>query len=163
GCPIASDMSTTWSTRGGTAICGSSVERSTVSSFAYEAPRSGKSHPGASGVSATIPAFAPISVVMPARSEEHTSELQSRVDLVSRDSHPCPTRRPSDLGLPNRFGYVDHLVDAGRDRDLRLERGKIDGQFIRVRGAAVREEPPRRLGGIRDDPRLCTHLGGHAG
>ena len=67
GWPTAAETSTTWSTRGGTAICGSSAERSTVTSFAYAAPRSGKSQFGASGVAMTIPAFAPISVVIPAR------------------------------------------------------------------------------------------------
>src|SRR5438309_426039 len=58
---------------------------------------------------------------------------------------------------------IDDLVNARWHRDLRLERRKIDRDLVHVRGAAIREEPVRRLRGPDDDPGLRSHLGGHAG
>src|SRR5438874_474393 len=46
------------------------------------------------------------------RSEEHTSELQSRRDLVCRHLHSFPTRRSSDL-LADAFLYaLDEVMTA---------------------------------------------------
>src|SRR5437868_962987 len=66
------------------------------------------------------------------RSEEHTSELQSRFDLVCRpllDLHSFPTRRSSDLDLETclRYGNLAGAfsttraggTDAFRDRQWR--------------------------------------------
>src|SRR5690606_37142241 len=64
------------------------------------------------------------------RSEEHTSELQSRENLVSRRSlHAFPTRRSSDLlfrGLGVRLGL---LVLALGGLNLRGQIGDAAGDF----------------------------------